>query len=72
MPELSFKNKEHIRLAKILTWSFFRVRYIYRLSDFSYGEWIIFENTLPKYYLNILTSSTQRFLFRKLAVLKIF
>jgi hypothetical protein len=25
----------------------------YRLSDFSYGEWIIFENGEPKYYLNI-------------------
>src|SRR5688500_2418971 len=25
----------------------------YRLSDFSYGEWILFENGEPKYYLNV-------------------
>lgn len=27
---------------------------LYRLSDFVYGEWIIFENGKPKYYLNVL------------------
>jgi len=24
---------------------------LYRLSDFSYGEWILFENGVPRYYL---------------------
>jgi hypothetical protein len=28
-------------------------RYLHLLSDFSYGEWLIFENNKPKYYLNI-------------------
>jgi len=28
-------------------------RNIYRLSDFAYGEWLIYEDNIPKYYLNI-------------------
>ncbi len=27
--------------------------YRYKLSDFSYGEWLIFENNKPKFYFNI-------------------
>jgi hypothetical protein len=30
-----------------------RRRYLYTLSDFAYGEWLIFEDNMPKYYLNI-------------------
>ena len=30
--------------------------YRYKLSDFSYGEWVIFENNKPKFYLNIFDS----------------
>jgi len=29
-------------------------RYIYRLSDMAYGEWIILEDNKPRYYLYIL------------------
>lgn len=25
----------------------------YRLSDLAYGEWVIFENGVPKYYFNV-------------------
>jgi hypothetical protein len=28
-------------------------KYFYRLPDNAYGEWIIFENRTPKYYLNV-------------------
>ena len=31
-------------------------RYKYELSDFTYGEWIIYEKNQPKYYLNIFES----------------
>jgi len=27
---------------------------IYRLSDFRYGQWLIWENNLPKYYVDLL------------------
>ena len=29
------------------------IKYKYKLSDFTYGEWLIFENNKPKYYLNL-------------------
>jgi hypothetical protein len=29
-----------------------KIQYRYKLSDFAYGEWLIFENDKPKYYLN--------------------
>lgn len=28
-------------------------KYLYQLSDSAYGEWLIYENHNPKYYLNI-------------------
>lgn len=31
----------------------FKKRLLYRLSDMAYGEWLIFQNDIPKYYLNI-------------------
>jgi hypothetical protein len=32
----------------------FRKKYHYRLSDFDYGAWIIFEHSEPKYYFTVL------------------
>jgi len=34
----------------------------YRLPDSAYGEWIIFENKLPKYYLNVFDEDYHEFL----------
>src|SRR5919202_1422371 len=39
-------------VVPVLTSSLERT-YIYRLSDMAYGEWIIFEDNKPKYYLYI-------------------
>lgn len=41
-----------IRIVPVICFPL-RRRYLYLLSDLSYGEWLIFENSMPKYYLNI-------------------
>ena len=45
-----------LRVTPILT-IFGKIQYKYKLSDFAYGEWIIFENEKPKYYLNLFDNS---------------
>jgi hypothetical protein len=41
-----------VRVEKIPV--LFSRKHHYRLSDFEYGAWIIFENSDPKYYFNVL------------------
>jgi len=51
------KNESKVYLMVIPLVSFsLEPKYIYRLSDFAYGEWIIFEDDLPRYYLDIFDS----------------
>jgi hypothetical protein len=41
-----------VKIKVLQTPLLFRHKSLFRLSDFSYGEWLIFEKGIPKYYLN--------------------
>ncbi len=56
MAEQIKKNSELIEISLeaipfFTIWG--KIQYRYKLSDFTYGNWIIFENNKPKYYLNL-------------------
>lgn len=47
------KETVALNLLAIPVLTFFGIRISYRMLDSAYGEWLIYENNLPKYYLNI-------------------
>lgn len=57
----TLSNRVRLRLLRIPIWNFYRIRYIYRLSDFTYGQWLIFSNGLPVYYLDIFDERYSKF-----------
>ncbi|MBI1225624.1 MAG: hypothetical protein GC192_10350 [Bacteroidetes bacterium] len=46
-----------IAIEKILT--LFGIRYWASLSDFSYGEWVVYEDNYPKYLISAFSEDTK-------------
>jgi hypothetical protein len=46
-------NILRMNLEDITVYTLFGKKHLYKLGDMAYGEWLIFQSNVPKYYLNI-------------------